>query len=92
MFARLPPSSSELAERKSMFSHLLLQIGGANSAESAYFVVTRRRKACLHAPPQHSSPLGLVLASLARLLRHGGARFPDGYPCDQRPNLDHVRT
>jgi hypothetical protein len=31
----LPPSSSELAERKSLFRHLLLQIGGANIAESA---------------------------------------------------------
>jgi hypothetical protein len=31
MFAGLPPSSSEeMTERKSMFRHLLLQIGGAN--------------------------------------------------------------
>jgi hypothetical protein len=28
MFAGLPPSSSELTERKSVFRHLLLQIGG----------------------------------------------------------------
>jgi hypothetical protein len=30
MFAGLPPSSSDLAERKALFRHLLLQIGGAN--------------------------------------------------------------
>jgi hypothetical protein len=30
MFAGLPPSSSEMTERKSVFRHLLLQIGGAN--------------------------------------------------------------
>jgi hypothetical protein len=30
MFAGLPPSSSDLTERKSVFRHLLLQIGGAN--------------------------------------------------------------
>jgi len=30
MFAGLPPSSSELPERRSVFRHLLLQIGGAN--------------------------------------------------------------
>jgi hypothetical protein len=30
MFAWLPPSSSDLAERKALFRHLLLQIGGAN--------------------------------------------------------------
>jgi hypothetical protein len=30
MFAGLPPSSSEMRERKSVFRHLLLQIGGAN--------------------------------------------------------------
>jgi hypothetical protein len=30
MFAGLPPSSSELTERKALFRHLLLQIGGAN--------------------------------------------------------------
>jgi len=30
MFAGLPPSSSELSERKALFRHLLLQIGGAN--------------------------------------------------------------
>jgi hypothetical protein len=30
MFAGLPPSSSELTERKALFCHLLLQIGGAN--------------------------------------------------------------
>jgi hypothetical protein len=30
MFAGLPPSSSELTERKTLFRHLLLQIGGAN--------------------------------------------------------------
>jgi hypothetical protein len=29
-FAWLPPSSSELTERKALFRHLLLQIGGAN--------------------------------------------------------------
>jgi hypothetical protein len=34
----------------------------------------QRRKARRLTPPQHSSPLGLVLATLARLLRHGGAR------------------
>jgi len=32
MFARKPPSSSDLAERKALFRHLLLQIGGANLA------------------------------------------------------------
>jgi hypothetical protein len=30
MFAGLPPSSSEVTERKALFRHLLLQIGGAN--------------------------------------------------------------
>jgi len=30
MFAGLPPSSSDLAERKALFRQLLLQIGGAN--------------------------------------------------------------
>jgi hypothetical protein len=30
MFAGLPPSSSEMRERKSVFRHLLMQIGGAN--------------------------------------------------------------
>jgi hypothetical protein len=30
MFARLPPSSSDLTERKALFRHLLLQVGGAN--------------------------------------------------------------
>jgi hypothetical protein len=30
MFTGLPPSSSDLAERKALFRHLLLQIGGAN--------------------------------------------------------------
>jgi hypothetical protein len=30
MFAGLPPSSSELTERKAFFRQLLLQIGGAN--------------------------------------------------------------
>jgi hypothetical protein len=30
MFAWLPPPSSELTERKALFRHLLLQIGGAN--------------------------------------------------------------
>jgi hypothetical protein len=30
MFARKPPSSSDPAERKALFRHLLLQIGGAN--------------------------------------------------------------
>jgi hypothetical protein len=30
IFAGLPPSSSDLAERKSVVRHLLLQIGGAN--------------------------------------------------------------
>jgi hypothetical protein len=32
MFAGLRPSSSELTERKALFRHLLLQIGGANIA------------------------------------------------------------
>jgi hypothetical protein len=32
MFAGLPPSSSDLAERKCVVPHLLLQIGGANIA------------------------------------------------------------
>jgi hypothetical protein len=32
MFAGSPPSSSELTERKALFRHLLLQIGGANIA------------------------------------------------------------
>jgi hypothetical protein len=32
MFAWLPPSSSDLTERKALFRHLLLQIGGANIA------------------------------------------------------------
>jgi hypothetical protein len=32
MFAGLPPSSADLAERKALFRHLLLQIGGANIA------------------------------------------------------------
>ena len=30
MFAQLPPSSSDLANGKALFRHLLLQIGGAN--------------------------------------------------------------
>jgi hypothetical protein len=30
MFAGLPPSSSEMTERKTLFRHLLLQIGGTN--------------------------------------------------------------
>jgi hypothetical protein len=30
MFARLPPSSSEMTERKALLRHLLLQISGAN--------------------------------------------------------------
>jgi hypothetical protein len=34
MFARLPPSSSYLAERKSVVPPLLLQIGGANIENS----------------------------------------------------------
>jgi hypothetical protein len=33
--------------------------------ESAYFVFARRGKTPLLTPPQHSSPLGLVLAALA---------------------------
>jgi hypothetical protein len=43
MFAGLPPPSSDLAERKALFRHLLLQIGGANIGEPAYFVVVGRR-------------------------------------------------
>jgi hypothetical protein len=35
MFAELPPSSSELTERKALFRHLLLQIGGANIEKSS---------------------------------------------------------
>jgi hypothetical protein len=30
MLAGLPPSSSDLTERKALFRHLLLRIGGAN--------------------------------------------------------------
>jgi hypothetical protein len=35
MFAGLPPSSSELTKRKTLFRHLLLQIGGANIENTA---------------------------------------------------------
>jgi hypothetical protein len=41
MFAWLPPSSSELTERKALFRHLLLQIGGANIENSPRLVVRR---------------------------------------------------
>jgi hypothetical protein len=44
MFAGLPPSSSDLAERKALFRQLLLQIGGANIKKSAAAVVARRGK------------------------------------------------
>jgi hypothetical protein len=37
MFAWLPPSSSDLAERKALFRHLLLQIGAREHRESADF-------------------------------------------------------
>jgi hypothetical protein len=52
MFARLPPSSSELTERKALFGNLLLQTGGANIAQAAYFVVARRLGVCRLTPPQ----------------------------------------
>jgi hypothetical protein len=40
----------------------------ASRWEAAYFVIAQRRKARRLTPPQHSSSLGLVLATLARLL------------------------
>jgi hypothetical protein len=71
MFAPEPPSSSNptkrLCQRVSSglaaFRRLLLQIGGANIAgadravEPAYFVVARRRKACLLDPNSLLAPL-----------------------------------
>jgi hypothetical protein len=68
MFAGLPPSSSELSKRKSVFRHLLLQIGGAN----------------IENPPPSSSLaeeerlISLLLRAAARDCRRsqlGGARF-----------------
>jgi hypothetical protein len=57
------------------FRRLLLQIGGANIAgadralERAYFVVVRRRKACLLAPPQHGAWRDPVFDCSARFAR-----------------------
>jgi hypothetical protein len=51
-----------------------LPLAADRARAAAYFVVARRREACQLAPPQHSSPLGLVLAALAPSFRHGGAR------------------
>jgi len=68
MFAGLPPSSSELSKRKSVFRYLLLQIGGAN----------------IENPPPSSSLaeeerlISLLLRAAARDCRRsqlGGARF-----------------
>ena len=46
MFARLPPSSSDLAERKALFRHLLLQIGGANIEKLVSSSLFAKRGAC----------------------------------------------
>jgi hypothetical protein len=62
MFAGLPPSSSELTDRKALFRHLLLQIGGANIENpptSSSFAEERT-------PPQSSPQHGGALFSDAR--------------------------
>jgi hypothetical protein len=78
----------------------------ASRVESAYFVVARRRKACLLALYPFLAPLAEAgareplpssLASLARpgqrrasMAQHGGARFPTLTPRDQLSTLDHL--
>jgi hypothetical protein len=76
MFAGLPPSSSELAERKALLRHLLPQNGGANIGESAYFVVVRRGKNGARCVPL-LAPLAEAGACGASLAQRGGARFTD---------------
>jgi hypothetical protein len=56
------------------FRRLLLQIGGANIAgadravEAAYFVVTRRRKACRLVPPQHGGARSGAWLEIRRIM------------------------
>jgi hypothetical protein len=83
IFAGLPPSSSELAERKSVFHHLLLQNGGANIAESVYLVVARcerqREKSTKETTPRavfDCSLRSLRLALAAPAWLSAAARFP----------------
>jgi hypothetical protein len=54
MFAGLPPSSSDLAERKALFRHLLQQIGGANIENPPPSLAKERTP--LLAPPPVGSP------------------------------------
>jgi hypothetical protein len=62
MFARLPPSSSELTERKALFRQLLLQIGGANIENPPTSSSLADEMTRLLAPPPHG---GARLPTLA---------------------------
>jgi hypothetical protein len=62
MFAGLPPSSSELTERKALFRQLLLQIGGANIDNPPTSSSLADETTRLLAPPPHG---GARLPTLA---------------------------
>jgi hypothetical protein len=69
MFAGLPPSSSALTERKALFRHLLLQIGGANIGSPPTSSSLGDEK---HVPSLrvHCSLRSLRLALVGRCLPH----------------------
>jgi hypothetical protein len=70
MFAWLPPSSSDLAERKALFRHLLLQIGGANIENPPTSSSLAEERTPQLASPQHG---GARFSDARSLLEHSVA-------------------
>jgi hypothetical protein len=70
MFAWLPPSSSDLAERKNVFRHHLLQIGGANIANPPTSSSLAEETTPPLAPPQHGGARFSDARSCLALLAH----------------------
>jgi hypothetical protein len=85
MFAGLPPSSSELTERKALFRHLLLQIGGANIENpTPSSSLAKERTPPLSPPPCAGARLPTLAACGAILTRRGRQRrIPERDPRDE---------